>query len=438
MCYFKLNFMKKIYVTLALLFATVLANAQCPKIIASMIDACNGTAYEGDNEFIVVKNGTSSLKPANINIYYGSVNPPSNGTGSQKITFTNLTGTYTAAENTFINQLNTTAALAGCPNLVATSIPAAGIPANATFLVFSPLVSQAYDLSSFCSSAPIYIVFDTYFNVNNGCTGLTSASGTANVGFNRCGTFKNYGSSATNNNRYFSIETTTCSESVVSYDFTTLDSQANVTPAVYDGSFVTFDNGTTLHSNNGCSNIIIPVTLIDFQVSYNNSVANLNWHTATEINTSHFEIERSFDGTNFTKIGTVAATGYSSNTKAYEFLNTITDYRNTFYRLKTVDINGKISYSKIVKINPVRSGFSISNIYPKPATDKLTIEWNNISNSPITLTVLDITGRLLKSQIIDGKKGFNKYNLDIAVLPHGKYILKAVSGENVSTDSFIK
>lgn len=438
--------MNKIFLILLSLFFSGTMYAQCPVIKGVMIDACNSTGFEGDNEFIVLKNGTANLSPANITIYYGSFTPPSSGSGSQKTTFNHLTGTYTAAMNNFIAQLNATAATAGCSNLVATSIPPTGIPANATFFVFSPLVTQAYDFSSFCSLAPLYIVFDTYYNVANSCTnsGGTSvgaASGTTNVGFNRCGTFKNFGIPATNNNRYFSVQTNNaggnCPAATVGYDFTLLPQQLNDT--IYDGDYINWNGTVPTYTNNGCTAVIVPITLKNFAGVFNgNKTIDIKWVTATEINTSHTEIQRSSNGINFKNIHTEIAFGNSSTDKSYLFKDEIPENKPFFYRLKMVDFDGKFSYSKIILVDASKNKKGTLNVYPNPANDKVSVEWKSTATSSASLTIMDLTGRVYSTVNLKAVAGQNKQQLNTDFLPNGEYLIKIVTGENATTAGFCK
>ena len=429
---------KHVLLTLLLCGTFFYNQAQCPQVRAAMIDACNGTAFEGDNEFIVLKNGSSNVQPSQLTIYYGSSNPPSSGSGSAKITFNNLTGNYSPAMNDYIAALNNAITLPGCSNPVATSIPATGIPADATFLVFSPLVSQVYDLSSFCASAPLYILFDTYFNVTNGCPGLTAAAGTAQSGFNRCGTFKNYGSPATNNFRYFSVQSPGCPAAVVNYNYTLLDSQLNVSPTDYNGAFVTFNNGNTFYTNGGCSSIIVPVSLASFSGTRTGMMAKLVWRTETEINSARFDIEQSEDGINFRNIGTVAASGFSNNRLDYVYRTPLSGAGPIFFRLRCVDLDGKSTYSRIIKLVPAKSGAAITNLYPQPAAGVLTLEWNASGSSAAQILVSDLLGKVLLNKRVQTSPGFNKTSIDVSAFPSGRYLLKIISGSETIVQSFIR
>lgn len=75
----------------------------------------------------------------------------------------------------------------------------------------------------------------------------------------------------------------------------------------------------------------------------------LNWKTSSEINAVYFEIQRSADGINFTGVGNKNASGNSADTKIYQYTDPIGNSTgNIYYRLKTVDVDGKFTYSKLL------------------------------------------------------------------------------------------
>ena len=100
----------------------------------------------------------------------------------------------------------------------------------------------------------------------------------------------------------------------------------------------------------GSVSFALPVNLVAFNVYNNNGNGVVNWTTADEVNVSHYEIQRSDDGMQFYAIGTVAARNLT-DLQQYEFtdnkaLNTV-----TYYRLLSVDIDGRTKLSKVVLIN---------------------------------------------------------------------------------------
>src|SRR5690606_7721353 len=66
---------------------------------------------------------------------------------------------------------------------------------------------------------------------------------------------------------------------------------------------------------------LLPVEFLDFQATPGAHQVDLKWHTASERNTSHFVVERSFDGFTFEPIGQVAAMGNTSNVTRYDFVD---------------------------------------------------------------------------------------------------------------------
>ena len=94
---------------------------------------------------------------------------------------------------------------------------------------------------------------------------------------------------------------------------------------------------------------ILPVELKEFKIRKENENIILNWITATEINNDGFEVQRSVDGINFTKIGWVEGRGNSSFDTYYQYRDVeLLDINVVYYRLKQIDFDGQYEYSKIV------------------------------------------------------------------------------------------
>ena len=93
----------------------------------------------------------------------------------------------------------------------------------------------------------------------------------------------------------------------------------------------------------------LPLSLISFTANYRDGSTWLYWQTASEQNSSHFDIERSIDGINFLSIGNVIAAGNSSFIKNYDFNDQHSQKGVNYYRLKMVDVDGKYNFSKFLK-----------------------------------------------------------------------------------------
>ena len=180
-----------------------------------------------------------------------------------------------------------------------------------------------------------------------------------------------------------------------------------------------------------CNNSIIsqpislPIKLISFTATLTaNKTVVLKWQTAWELNNDKYEVERSTDGVNYTKLSTTNSNGNSFDQQAYSFedasflVGTL-----AFYRLKQTDLDGKSSYSKIAYVNDKSSLTSDYTLFPNPLNGgNNTIQIKGIASSEVTYSnihIADLTGRTISYKII----GANAIELNAAA-PSGVYILQ--------------
>jgi hypothetical protein len=164
--------------------------------------------------------------------------------------------------------------------------------------------------------------------------------------------------------------------------------------------------------------VTTPVKLASFSAAKAGSGIELNWRTVMEENTASFLIERSSNGRDFTTVGSVAASGYSSSERQYHF----TDYHplnNNFYRLQTVDRDGQSSHSNVVafRIGKIKS----LDVFPTPASNVLNIQLRNAEQTNVQL--IDVSGIVRKTVAVPA--GENAFQLYIGDLLPGMYVVRA-------------
>ena len=140
------------------------------------------------------------------------------------------------------------------------------------------------------------------------------------------------------------------------------------------------------------------VDLINFNAkNQDNKNTLLNWTTTAEINNGYFEIQRSGSNTDFKTIGTVKGSGTTLLAHDYSFIDDFPQDGYNYYRLRQVDLNGKVSYSSIVL---VRFNLKSIAIYPNPTSGKIYIRNNeNFSKGKnIKVELLDYSGKVLYQQ----------------------------------------
>ena len=151
----------------------------------------------------------------------------------------------------------------------------------------------------------------------------------------------------------------------------------------------------------------IPVELIDFTGKNTMGLNRLTWQTASEINSSHFDIERSHDGISFEKIGETKAQGKATT---YQFLDNA-PLTISYYRLKEISIDGIGTLSKVIEIST--NSKNKFKIYPSVTTYFLTVEGDEGDN----FDIINILGQtVLKGEI--------KTQIDVSQLPKGTYWFK--------------
>lgn len=167
----------------------------------------------------------------------------------------------------------------------------------------------------------------------------------------------------------------------------------------------------------------LPVKLSSFNAIGLQNQVNLNWLTATEINSQDFTIERSTDGTNFTAVSTVAAIGNSTKATAYNFVDkNLPTVSTLYYRIKSNSTSGGFEYSSIQKVTLRNVNLAIS---PNPASNQLLI---NASGLVKNVELFDMMGKRVYA--LQNNKT-NSVRVDVSKLPNGNYMVKTlVDGES--------
>ena len=183
----------------------------------------------------------------------------------------------------------------------------------------------------------------------------------------------------------------------------------------------------------GSTNGPLPITLTDFTVTKEGSISLAAWATENEENNSHFNLQRSLDGNEFTTLGKVnskAVNGTSSVELKYNFMDKSPQIGHNYYRLEQVDQDGKMSYSDIIDLVWGADG-SVVTIYPNPATDKLNVDVSIDKVAQIEVRLLDMSGRVVKSVVQQSAKGMNNVSIGLGDIATGVYGVQILENNNL-------
>lgn len=182
---------------------------------------------------------------------------------------------------------------------------------------------------------------------------------------------------------------------------------------------------------------VLPLNLLTFKGEQQQRKHILQWITDNERNTAYFDVERSINGTSYSSLGKVDVLRGSSSRKQYKYTDERPTEGNNFYRLKMFDADGSFKYSSVVLLKLLSSDISIA-MYPNPTAQLLNIVLNNVpAGENITASVIDLSGRVLKSKQIVSSN-VNNLNFNINELSAGMYLLQIVVNNEKSVWRFVK
>jgi hypothetical protein len=202
------------------------------------------------------------------------------------------------------------------------------------------------------------------------------------------------------------------------------------------------DLGGIDHSDDPATNILkdsstitfcaapLAVRLIDFSATKKNQSIQLNWQTATEQNAGWFEIERSQDGNAFASIAQIKAVGNATLMSNYSFEDGNPLAGTNYYRLKMVDLDGSVSYSKTVSVlftGVQQAGFEITGIHAGH------VYYNATTDINAHLIVRNIAGATVLAASTLLQKGSGDLTIEgFSNLADGMYMLQLTSDKGYS------
>lgn len=163
----------------------------------------------------------------------------------------------------------------------------------------------------------------------------------------------------------------------------------------------------------------MPLELRSFSGKTTVSSNWLNWETVTEKDVQAHIVERSADGQQWSEVGRRTGSLHSTVAIRYE-LEDARPFGQTYYRLRSIDVDGKMAFSKVILLG---DRLSITNVYPNPAVDQVTVQFTALVEEDVRLSVVDLNGRLVWYQPVETKPGLNTTVVPLRQLPAGSYDL---------------
>ena len=155
-------------------------------------------------------------------------------------------------------------------------------------------------------------------------------------------------------------------------------------------------------TEDGTLNNPVPVELASFSAQVSQNSVKLGWTTASESNNFGFDIERSFDGNVFSKIGFVQGQGTTVVPQHYVFEDNEIDLADElhYYRLKQIDTDGSFEYSVTIKVELLSpETFVLRQNYPNPFNPGTLISYQIPLSSKVTLVIYNLQGQVIRTLV---------------------------------------
>lgn len=185
----------------------------------------------------------------------------------------------------------------------------------------------------------------------------------------------------------------------------------------------------------------LPVKLTAFNASLAKDKVNLKWETASEINVSHFELERSTDGVNFSQAAMVFSYGAADSKANYSYSDNVASFQVpvVYYRLRSVDIDGKseLSETRIIRLSKGQANSISLLTYPNPVMNELRITVpNNWQNKQTVFELFNANGQITNRKATTGSNQTETINT--SNLAPGFYVVRVTCDGQTAQQKIVK
>jgi hypothetical protein len=183
----------------------------------------------------------------------------------------------------------------------------------------------------------------------------------------------------------------------------------------------------------------LPLHILGVKATQQNEGVTVKWTAESEENNiDRYEVEKSADGTHFTRGGSVKAKENPGASSSYSWFDLLPFDGDNFYRIKSISKSGDIKYSGIARVR-ILKGTSSLNVYPNPLKGKLlSVILNDFAKGDYDINIFNGAGQKVFSGIITHVGGSATHPVRMFKnLPAGVYQMKVSSGNRTETISLL-
>lgn len=200
---------------------------------------------------------------------------------------------------------------------------------------------------------------------------------------------------------------------------------------------LTFSSSQPMAMGIGLVTTTLPLLTRNFTGFPWNNMVKLKWTGVATSMAAHFEVERSsrLNGS-FESIASIPVSAVGE--KNYFLTDEHPLQPESYYRIKTIDENGYVSYTAIIRVIFTEDQVRLDNLYPSISTGNLTLLISSSRNNQARISIVDMSGKTMGVRQLSLTQGSNNYPLDVHQLPNGQYILVLETQQGRSISRFIR
>lgn len=183
---------------------------------------------------------------------------------------------------------------------------------------------------------------------------------------------------------------------------------------------------------------ILPMQFLSVDGRIDVTEVVIGWTVANEENVKNYIVERSYNATDFSAVGTVDYKPDNAGGNSYSFQDASALKSSTvYYRVAAQNNDGSYNFSSIVHVQTDAAAAALS-ISPDPASASATILWLSAGNSNVLINLVDATGHLVLSRQYQLHSGANELQLTkLADLANGLYFVLGHDGADCRTGKLL-
>ena len=157
----------------------------------------------------------------------------------------------------------------------------------------------------------------------------------------------------------------------------------------------------------------LPVTFTNVKAQQQVKDILVEWKVSNQLNIAQYEVEKSIDGLNFSKVNAQASILTNTGNAGYNWLDVQAVEGDNFYRIRSIGNNGYIKISEVVKVT-IGKGKQLITVYPNPVVNKLaSVQFSNMEKGTYWLRLISTSGQVVSNQQLIHNGGSGIYPLKL-------------------------